>query len=60
MYLSKTIYVRVWSCQKGAWITKNHPELIPKDENTLARFRTGNEVGDLARGLFGPSVNVTV
>ena len=59
MYLSKTSYVRVWSCRKGAWITQNHPELVLQDENTLARFRTGNEVGDLARGLFGPFVNVT-
>ena len=60
MYFSKSIYVRVWTCPKGAWIHKYHPELLPQDENTLARFRTGNEVGDLARGLFGPSVNVTV
>lgn len=59
MYCSKSIYVRVWNCPKGAWIYKNHPELLPQDENTLARFRTGNEVGDLARGLFGLSVNVT-
>ena len=59
MYLSKTIYVRVWDCPKKAWICKYHPELIPRDENTLSRFRTGDEVGDLARGLFGPSVNVT-
>ncbi len=59
MYLSKSIYVRVWSCRKGAWISKYHPELIPQDENTLARFRTGNEVGDLARSLFGAYVNVT-
>ena len=60
MYLSKTIYVRVWNCPKGAWICKYHPELAPLDANTHARFKTGNEVGDLARGLFGPSVNVTV
>ena len=59
MYLSKSIYVRVWSCPKGAWIHKYHPEAVPQDENKLFRFRTGDEVGDLARGLFGPSVNVT-
>ena len=59
MYLSKSIYVRVWNCPKGAWIQKYHPEAVPQDENKLARFRTGDEVGDLARGLFGPYVNVT-
>ena len=59
MYLSKTIYVRVWNCPKGAWIYKYHPEAVPQDESRLSRFRQGDEVGDLARGLFGPSVNVT-
>ncbi len=59
MYLSKSIYVRVWSCPKGAWINRYHPEAVPQGEGKLARFRTGDEVGELARGLFGPSVNVT-
>jgi hypothetical protein len=59
MYLSKSIYVRVWNCPKNAWINKYHPEAVPQDANRLARFRTGDEVGDLARGLFGPYVNVT-
>lgn len=59
MYLSKSKYVQVWSCPKGAWIRKYHPELDMPDENTLTRMRTGDEVGDLARGLFGPYVNVT-
>ena len=59
MYLSKSIYVRVWSCPKGAWINRYHPEAVPQGEGKLARFRTGDEVGKLARGLFGPSVNVT-
>ena len=60
MYLSKSRYIQVWSCPKGAWIRKYHPEAVPQDENKLARFRTGDEVGDLARGLFGPYKNVTV
>ena len=59
MYLSKTKYVQVWSCPKGAWIQKYHPEAVPQDEGRQSRFRQGDEVGELARGLFGPSVNVT-
>ena len=59
MFLSKSGYVRVWSCPKGAWINKYHPEAVPQDESRQARFRQGDEVGDLARGLFGPYVNVT-
>ena len=39
MYLSKSIYVRVWSCPKGAWINKYHPEAVPQDEGKLNRFR---------------------
>lgn len=60
MYLSKSIYVRVWNCPKWAWVYKYRPDAIPQDEGKLARFRQGNEVGDLARSLFGPSVNVTI
>ncbi len=59
MYLSKSVYVRVWNCPKDAWIRKFHPEAVPRDESRAARARQGDEVGDLARGLFGPSVNVT-
>ena len=59
MYLSKSKYVQVWTCPRGAWIRKYHPEAVPQDENKLSRFRQGDEVGDLARGLFGPFVNVT-
>ncbi len=59
MYLSKSGYVRVWSCPVGAWIHQYRPEAVPRDEALLSAFRRGDEVGDLARGLFGPSVNVT-
>lgn len=61
MFFSKSKYVQVWSCIKGAWLNEYHPEAARElDENELARIRNGNLVGDLARGLFGDSVNVTV
>ena len=59
MYLSKSIYVNVWKCPKGAWINKYHPEWVTVSEALQARFDTGNEVGDIARGMFGPYVDVT-
>ena len=59
MYLSKSIYVDVWGCPKKAWIKRYHPEWVEISEAQQARFDTGNEVGDLARGLFGPYVDVT-
>ena len=59
MYLSKSIYVNVWRCPKGAWIGKYHPEWIEVTDAQQARFDTGHEVGELARGLFGSFVDVT-
>lgn len=59
MYLSKSIYVNVWKCPKGAWINKYHPEWVVISENQQALFDTGHEVGDIAQGMFGPFVDVT-
>lgn len=59
MYLSKSIYVNVWRCPKGAWINKYHPEWVVITEDQQARFDTGHEVGDIAQGMFGPFVDVT-
>jgi len=59
MYLSKSIYVNVWKCPKGAWINKYHPEWVVISEDQQALLDTGHEVGDIARGMFGPFVDVT-
>ena len=59
MYLSKSIYVRVWNCPKGAWINKYHPEMVVVSDDTQARFDAGHAVGELAQGLFGPFADVT-
>lgn len=59
IHLSKSKYCQLWQCPKMAWLTKHKPELQVISENTQARFDTGNEVGDLAMGLFGDFVEVT-
>ena len=59
LYLSKSKYCALWQCPKLAWLLKHKPELKTLDEATLARMKTGNEVGDLAMGLFGDFVEVT-
>ena len=59
MYLSKSIYVSVWNCPKGAWIRKYHPEWVTVSDDQQARFDTGHEVGDIAQGMFGPFADVT-
>ena len=60
MYLSKTKYCRLWQCDKMFWLDANHPELQAADPSVEEKMVTGNEVGDLAMGLFGDFTEVTV
>ena len=60
MYLSKSKYCTLWQCAKQLWLDVNHPELQTEDPSREERLRTGNEVGDLAMGLFGEFTEVTV
>ena len=59
IYLSKSKYCGLWQCPKIAWLRKFKPEEWALDDGTLARMEVGNEVGDLAMGLFGDFVEVT-
>jgi hypothetical protein len=53
MNLSKSLYTRAIQCPKSLWLKKYKPELLTSPEATaLARFETGNVVGDLACQLF--------
>ena len=57
--LSKSKYVAFCSCEKLLWLRVYKPELTEVDEASQARMDTGNDVGDLAMGLFGDYVEVT-
>ena len=59
MYFSKSRYCEFCQCQKAAWLRKYKPEEFVQDNSVEARLETGNEVGDLAMGLFGEFVEVT-
>ena len=59
VYLSKSRYCGLWQCPKIAWLKKYKPEEATVDPSVQARFDAGNEVGDLAMGLFGDFVEVT-
>ena len=59
MMVTKSFFVQTWLCPKGAWLKRNKPEAAAINENTIARMETGREVGEMARGLFGPYRNVT-
>ena len=59
MNLSKSKYCGLWQCPKIAWLKKYKPNEMTIDESVLSRMDAGNEVGDLAMGLFGDYVDVT-
>ena len=59
IYLSKSKYCGLWQCPKIAWMKKYKPEELRLDESVVSRMEAGNEVGDLAMGLFGDYVEVT-
>ncbi len=53
MTLSKSLYTRGIQCSKSLWLKKQSPEVLtPPNATALARFETGNIVGDLACTLF--------
>ena len=58
-YFSKSRYCLGWQCQKLLWLSKYHPELREDDPSLQARFEAGNEVGDLAMGLFREYTELT-
>lgn len=60
MGLSKSKYTTYCQCPKALWLrTYDADKATPIDEAAMARFAAGNEVGDLAMGLFGDFVEVT-
>ena len=59
MYLSKSKYCLLTQCAKLLWLDRNHPELKTVDPSLEERLVNGNEVGDLAMGLFGDFTEVT-
>lgn len=60
MGLSKSKYTTYCQCPKALWLKTYDPDkAAPIDEGAMARFATGNEVGDLAMQLFGDFVEVT-
>jgi len=51
--LSKSRYTLFSQCPKALWLRTYKADVAEKDEALQARFEKGNEVGDLAMGLFG-------
>lgn len=60
MHFSKSKYCLLWQCPKLLWLDVYHRELRKEDASLDDRMNTGNQVGDLAMGLFGDFTEVTV
>ena len=57
--MSKSRYTAFCQCPKNLWLKVYKPEEAAIDGGMEARFAQGNEVGDLAMGLFGDFKEVT-
>ena len=57
--LSKSLFIRGRQCVKSLWLHKHRPELRDETSSTQeARFRSGHEIGALARQFFPGGVEV--
>ena len=56
--LSKTKYCNGVQCPKMLWLKENKPEVFDDSVMNQSVLETGNEVGDLAMGLFGEYTEV--
>ena len=54
LFLSKSRYCSAVQCPKMLWLRMKRPELFDDSVMNQAVLDMGNEVGDLAMGLFGP------
>ncbi len=59
MGLSKSKFVRFIQCPKAAWLDAHCPQECDDGVAVKALLKEGNEVGDLAMGLFGDFEEIT-
>ncbi len=58
LYLSKSKYCNAVQCPKMLWLHKNKPEEFDNSVLNQSVLENGNQVGDLAMGLFGDFTEV--
>ena len=58
MYLSKSKFCNAVQCPKMLWLHKNKPKEFDDSVLNQSVLESGNEVGDLAMGLFGEFIEV--
>ena len=52
LYLSKSKYCKFCQCPKIIWLQKHKPEEEYFDPQSKSLMERGNEIGDLAMGLW--------
>ena len=57
--LSKSRYVMFRQCEKSLWLEEYKENEKKIDDSRKSVFENGQRVGDIAKGLFGPYVDVT-
>jgi CRISPR/Cas system-associated exonuclease Cas4 (RecB family) len=55
--LSKSKLLAFRQCPKRLWLEVKRPELIEDSAATMASFKVGHQVGDIARSIFDPEDN---
>ena len=60
MNFSKSKYTAFRDCRKLCWLQKHKPEEQEINPSVNSRFEKGDQVGDLAKSLFGAYVETTV
>ena len=60
MNLSKSKYILFCQCPKALWLKTFRPQVATENPQLHEKIEVGNEIGKLARGLFGEYTDVTV
>ena len=59
-YLSKSRLISAWQCSKKLHLEVHHPELAETSFMAESLFAAGNQVGEVAKQVFGSGDGVEV
>ena len=59
-YLSKSRLISAWQCRKKLHLEAHHPELVETSSMAESLFAAGNQVGEVAKQVFGSGDGVEI
>ena len=59
-YLSKSRLISAWQCRKKLHLEVHHPDLAETSSMTESLFAAGNQVGEIAKQVFGSGDGVEI